>query len=193
MDAPADITALVLCGGESRRFGGADKTFAPLRGVPLLALLVGALPTAWDVICVGPERPLPRAVRWTREQPPGGGPVAGIAAGLAEVDTTYVVLLAGDLPFAGQAAPLLVDALAGAPDLDGVRALDEGGEEQALLAAYRTARLRAAVPAGARDLGVRRTLAGLRCGALAVPAHAAWDVDTAEDLTRAARGPTLEE
>ena len=34
-----------------------------------------------------------------REQPPGGGPVAALRAGLAEGPTDVVVLLAGDLPF----------------------------------------------------------------------------------------------
>lgn len=187
MDGMPQATAIVLCGGQSRRFGGTDKTQAPVHGEPLLARLVRTLPPDWDVVCVGVARPLPRAVRWAREDPPGGGPVAGIAAGLAQVATPYVVLLAGDLPFAGEAAAALVAALAAEPtSVDGVRALDGEGEEQALLAAYRTARLRAAVPAGARDVGVRRTLAGLTCATLAVPAHAAWDVDTAEDLARVA-------
>lgn len=180
-----EVTAVVLCGGQSRRFGGTDKTRAMLGDESLLARLVRTLPTQWDLVCVGVQRPLPRAVRWTREQPPGGGPVAGIAAGLAEVATPYVVLLAGDLPFAGEAAATLIAALAAAPArLDGVRALDESGEEQALLAAYRTDRLRAVVPQEARDKSVRHTVAGLTCTGIAVPAHAAWDVDTAEDLAR---------
>lgn len=180
-------TAIVLCGGSSRRFGGTDKTRAPLHGESLLARLVRNLPAELEVVCVGPVRPLPRAVRWTREDPPGGGPLAGIAAALPHVHTPYVLLLAGDLPFAGEAAGLLLAALAAAADrVDGVRALDEDGEEQALLCAYRTERLRAAVPAGARDQGVRRTLAPLTCARIAVPPHAAWDVDTTADLDRAA-------
>ncbi|MCO5308337.1 MAG: nucleotidyltransferase family protein [Austwickia sp.] len=196
----ADVTAVVLCGGRSRRFGGGDKTQAPLGGADVLARLLASLPTGWDVICVGPARPVPRPVRWVREEPPGGGPVAGIRAGLASMAletreagvvgpaTPYVVLLAGDLPFAGPAAAALVaDLRAAPPEVDGVRALDEQGEAQALLAAYRTHRLLAAVPREARDLGVRRTLAGLTCRTRAVPAPAAWDVDTAADLDRAAQ------
>lgn len=191
----ADVTAIVLCGGQSRRFGGADKTRAVLGGTSLLDRLLDGLPTDWPVVCVGPERPLDpepwrtpaRAVQWTREDPPGGGPVAGIDAGLARVGTPYVVLLAGDLPFGAVGVQPLVAALRAAPAAtDGVRALDGAGEEQPLLAAYRTARLREAVPVGARDVGVRRTLRGLRCATQPVPAHAARDVDTVADLARAA-------
>ena len=182
-----EVTAIVLCGGRSRRFGGGDKTRADFGGEPMLARLVRGLPGDWAIVCAGPERPLPRQVAWAREEPPGGGPVAGLAAGLARVHTPYVVLLAGDLPFGAEAAPALVAALRAAdPRLDGVRALDAGGEEQALLAAYRTARLAAVVPAGARDVSVRRTLAALACGALDVPARAAQDVDTVDDLRRLA-------
>lgn len=182
-----DVTAILLCGGTSTRFGGGDKTAADLRGIPLLARLVRSLPAGWRVVCVGPERPLPRRVEWVREDPPGGGPLAGVAAGLAVTTTPYVVLLAGDQPFAGEAAGALVTALTCSDaESDGVRARDAQGEEQALLAAYRTDRLRAVVPPDARDLGVRRTLAPLTCTAVDVPAHAAWDVDTAADLTRAA-------
>lgn len=200
----AQVSAIVLCGGQSRRFGGVDKTRAVLGGSSLLDRLLTGLPTDWPVVCVGPERPLsvlldatldagpkpPRArtVVWAREDPPGGGPVAGIDAGLARVATPYVVLLAGDLPFAAEEAESLVAALRAAPaTTDGVRALDEGGQEQPLLAAYRTARLRAAVPVGARDVGVRRTLAALSCATHPVPAHVARDVDTVADLARAAQ------
>ena len=38
-------------------------------------------------------------VRYTREDPPGGGPVAALRCGLAEVSAPGVVLLAADLPF----------------------------------------------------------------------------------------------
>ena len=38
---------------------------------------------------VGPERPLPRPVRFVREDPPGGGPAAALVTGLrAALDTS---------------------------------------------------------------------------------------------------------
>ncbi len=107
----ANVTAIVLCGGRSRRFGE-DKTQAALHGRPVLDWLLDSLPGGWDVICVGHERPTTRAgVRWTREDPAGGGPVAALAAGLALVSAPTVVLLGGDMPFAGAAAARLAEDL----------------------------------------------------------------------------------
>ena len=107
----ADVTAIVLCGGRSRRFGE-DKTQAALHGRPVLDWLLDSLPGGWDVICVGHERPTTRAgVRWTREHPAGGGPVAALAAGLALVSAPTVVLLGGDMPFGGAAAARLAEDL----------------------------------------------------------------------------------
>src|SRR5262245_8227421 len=66
-------------------------------GKPLLRNVIDALEAADPVIVVGPERAgLPKVV-WTREIPPGGGPVAALAAGLALVRRPLVAVLAGDL------------------------------------------------------------------------------------------------
>lgn len=201
--------AVVLAGGGSRRWGGRDKTAAELDGRPVLAHVVHGLPAGWPVIVVGPPgHPFARladpvTVRWTREDPPGGGPVAGLAAGLvllpAEVDV--VVVLAGDLPFAGPAVPRLVTALVGSP-ADAVIGVDPGGRQQPLLGAYRAATLRAALgpgegragtgPAGG-DRGpagrsLRSVLAGLRVEVLPVSAEEAFDLDTPTDLDAAQAG-----
>jgi len=73
---------IVLCGGTSRRLGARDKTRELLGGTTVLDHLLDDLPSQWQVICVGEKRVTHRSVRWCRESPPGGGPVAGIAAGL---------------------------------------------------------------------------------------------------------------
>ena len=80
MPSVAVATALVLCGGGSRRMGS-DKTTATLGGATVLDHLLDGLPADWPLVVVGPERPTRRAVRWTRESPAGGGPVAAVAAG----------------------------------------------------------------------------------------------------------------
>ena len=93
------LTVVVLAGGESRRFGS-DKLAAPLAGTTVLDHLLGSLPQEWAVIAVGEQRPTPRPLTWTREYPPGGGPLAGIAAGLALVTTDLTAVVAGDMPYA---------------------------------------------------------------------------------------------
>ncbi|MDF2091445.1 molybdenum cofactor guanylyltransferase [Knoellia sp. 3-2P3] len=178
-------TAVVLCGGESRRFGS-DKTRADLGGVSVLDAVLSSLPEHWDVLCVGPERPIVRrGVRWTREDPPGGGPVAGLAAALGEVEAPVTVLLGGDMPGAGPVAVELAAALAGVPDADVVAGVDGDGRVQPLLAAYRTAALRAALPDRPAGTPLRRVLDGLRVHRVEVPERASRDIDTPEDLDAA--------
>jgi molybdopterin-guanine dinucleotide biosynthesis protein A len=126
-------------------------------------------------------------VRWTREDPPGGGPVAGLAAALAVVDTPVTVLLGGDMPYAGPVAADLAAALGDVPDADAVAGVDGEGRVQPLLAAYRTSALRAVLPPTAAGTPLRRLLDGLRVERRAVEGRASQDIDTPEDLQRARR------
>ncbi|MFG1738268.1 molybdenum cofactor guanylyltransferase [Micromonospora chalcea] len=98
--------AVVLAGGAARRMGGVDKPARPVGGRPMLHRVLAAVADADQRIVVGPSGPLPDGVRTTREEPPGGGPVAATAAGLALLDpaTTTVALLAADLPLLTAAA-----------------------------------------------------------------------------------------
>ncbi|MGX1613671.1 molybdenum cofactor guanylyltransferase [Micromonospora chalcea] len=98
--------AVVLAGGAARRMGGVDKPGRPVGGRPMLHRVLAAVADADQRIVVGASGPLPDGVRTTREEPPGGGPVAATAAGLALLDpaTTTVALLAADLPLLTAAA-----------------------------------------------------------------------------------------
>jgi molybdopterin-guanine dinucleotide biosynthesis protein A len=166
--------------------GGLDKTRESLAGTTVLDHLLDALPSDWDVICVGEERATSRSVRWCRETPPEGGPVAGIAAGLLAVDASVCVLVGGDMPFAAPAVPTLVEALNAAPGLDALVAVDLDGRTQPLLAAYRCEALRAAIPRepfGARLMAV---VDALVTGTMACEdAQTTLDVDTPEALEQA--------
>lgn len=175
--------ALVLAGGAARRLGGVDKPGLPVGGRTLLDRVLAACADAGTTVVVGPERATERSgLRWTREDPPGGGPVAAVAAGLRYVTAEYVLLLAADLPFLdGRTVNRLLDAL---PEHDGALLVDAGGRDQPLAAAYRTAALRSALaglgdPAG---LPLRRLLGPLRLARLADPDGVSYDCDTWEDL-----------
>jgi molybdenum cofactor guanylyltransferase len=209
-----ETAVVVLAGGSSRRWGGRDKTGVLLGGVPVLEHAVRGLVAALnvdlgDVVVVGPaEHPVrPRlaldrsrmatepgrgtatepapGVRWVREEPPGGGPVAGLAAGVGVLPpaVTLVVVGAGDAPFAGEAVPLLMDALD--EGLDGAIAVDPQGRDQPLLGVYRVAPLRAALPASPADTSLRELVGRLRLARVPVGPRAALDLDTPEDLATA--------
>ncbi|GAB3966148.1 hypothetical protein GCM10027615_12810 [Plantactinospora veratri] len=156
-------------------------------------------------IVVGPDADLPTGVRTTREQPPGGGPVAAVAAGLALLadaappgtsDTGTVALLAADLPLlTSDAVRQLRTALSRAAGADGVVFVDGTGRAQFLCGVWRVAPLRAALGrvAAAHD-GV---LTGTSMRALIVEmtvTELAWrgagpppwfDCDTEDDVRRA--------
>jgi molybdopterin-guanine dinucleotide biosynthesis protein A len=137
--------AVVLAGGTARRLGGIDKTALPMGdGAPALERVLASLAGAAQVVVVGPERAVEGAVRprWTRESPPGGGPLAGLAAGLAALGPVgavdAVVVLAGDLPLVTSA---VVDALVAGcrGEQDAAALVDADGVRQPLAAAYRPA------------------------------------------------------
>ncbi|WP_250284462.1 NTP transferase domain-containing protein [Frankia sp. CiP1_Cm_nod2] len=109
--------AVVLAGGLARRLGGADKPALTIGDQTLLERVLAAVDDARQVVVVGPRRPVAvsRHIVWTRERPPGGGPVAALAAGLGLVGAPLVAVLAADLPFVTAGA---LDALVRAVDDD---------------------------------------------------------------------------
>ncbi len=181
-----EVTAVVLCGGSSRRFGG-DKLGAAIAGRTVLDLLLLGMPASWPVVCVGPRRETPRSVIWTRESPPGSGPLAAVAAGIEQVATLVTVVVAGDMPFAGPSLWHLATALdAAEPDVAAVVGTDAEGYANPLLAAYRTDSLRAAIPVDPSGRAAR-TLLALHHDRMPLSPHQAADVDTRDDLDRLRR------
>ncbi len=132
--------AIVLAGGAGRRLGGADKPALRVGGTTLLDRVLDACAGAGTTVVVGPHRPTARPVTRTVEDPPGGGPVAALAAGLRRTTADLVLLLAADLPFV--TARTVAALLAGVGEADGAVMVDPGGRDQPLLAVYRAGALR---------------------------------------------------
>jgi molybdopterin-guanine dinucleotide biosynthesis protein A len=180
-------SAVVLAGGRAARLGGQAKPQLEVGGRSMLAAVLAATADAADRVVVGPPQPVPPGVRVVREQPPGGGPVAALRAGLAVVGTDVVAVLAADLPFL---TAELVGQLRAALADDGVLVVDDAGRDQLLLGVWRTAALRGALPAAGGPTSMRRVLAPLTARRLrpAVPdgTPPPWtDCDTPADLARA--------
>jgi molybdopterin-guanine dinucleotide biosynthesis protein A len=181
--------ALVLCGGAGRRLGGADKAAVVVGERSLLDRALDAVGAARTTIAVGPTRATARKVTWTIEDPPGGGPVAAIEAGLGLVTAETVVVLGVDFPFV---APVHVARLLAALDGDGARPLgastregaiyvDATGRHQFLVGAYRSVALRAAlVGRAAHGMAVKDLVGGIDLVELDDP-RATQDVDTWAD------------
>jgi molybdopterin-guanine dinucleotide biosynthesis protein A len=125
-------------------------------------------------------------VSYTREDPPGGGPVAALRCGLAEVSAPDIVLLAADLPFLRPVhVTRLLAALAG-PATRGAALLDASGRPQWLVSCWPAAVLRTALIAY-RGNSLRGVLGPLEPVLLPDETAAGepppWlDCDTADDL-----------
>ena len=157
IDALGGYAAIVLAGGAARRLGGAPKPALPVAGRPMLDRVLAAVVDAAPRIVVGPaDLSVPAGVQLTREQPPGAGPVAAAAAGLALVPAgpAEMALLAADLPLlTAQAVAVLRHALAtgagpGSAVGAGVRPgaavyVDAGGRRQNLCGLWQVTALRA--------------------------------------------------
>jgi len=181
----ASYDAVVLAGGSGRRLGGVDKPGLRVGERALLDRVLGAVADAERVVVVGPERPTERPVTWAREQPPGGGPVAALAAGLPLVTGPVVALLAADLPFLD--AVTVARLRMAVESADGALLVDDEGRDQLLVGMWRTAALRAVLPVevtGARLGAVLGQVPAVRLSVETRPAP--WfDCDTEADLTTA--------
>jgi molybdopterin-guanine dinucleotide biosynthesis protein A len=188
----AGFDAIVLAGGDARRLGGVDKPAQQVAGVPLLDRALAAVADARRIVVVGPRRAVTREVSWCREEPPGGGPVAAIAAALPQVRSDRVVVLAADLPWI---APAVAPLLAALEVRTAAVLIDGEGRRNVLAAAWRVGALRDAVAALGSPAGrAARTLyQGVTVAE--VPDVGGWgaDCDTWEDLHAARHRPAGDE
>ncbi|HET6625351.1 MAG TPA: NTP transferase domain-containing protein [Nocardioidaceae bacterium] len=182
------LAAVVLSGGGGVRLGGVDKSSIEVGGVTLLERAISATVAAEEVVVVGERVPTTRPVTWAREDPPGGGPAAGLLTGLDAFSRPPELLcvLAVDMPRVTPSTVVrLVDAVAADPSVDGAMLVDEAGRRQVLAAVYRYGALVSARPADREQehgMSIRRLVARLRVAEVAAVGKEARDVDTWEDL-----------
>ena len=188
------LGAILLAGGRATRVDGAVKPLFEVGGTTLLerALTAARGAGAERITVVGPVLAEIPDVTWVREDPPHGGPAAAVVAALAswpDAAPEWTLVLACDLPRAGDAAALLRESAALTPSgVDGLCLADETGRPQWLTALYRTAPLRRAasrLPDGGRDAPVRALVDDLAIAVVADRDGRSRDVDTWEDLRRA--------
>jgi molybdenum cofactor guanylyltransferase len=199
------VTAVVLAGGRSTRFG-ADKLAVAHRGRPLLhhALAAAGECCGRVVVVIAADReagPLTdldalslaagRPVRIARDPAPAEGPLVGAASGLAITATDLALVVGGDMP---ELVPAVLAELLDHLQTSGrdAAALDDGGGMRPLPSALRTRPARAAAASliAAGERSVRALLHALQV--LSVD-RASWsrfdprartlrDIDTVADL-----------
>ena len=100
---PADITAVILAGGQGRRMGGRDKGLLEFEGRPLIAILIEKLERQSVGIVINANRNLPAYGSYgypvVRDRLDDyQGPLAGFASAMAIVDTDFILTLPCDGP-----------------------------------------------------------------------------------------------
>lgn len=188
MTTPRRLAAVILSGGGGVRLGGVDKGSIEVHGRTLLEHALAATAEADEVVVVGPEVPTTRPVTWTIEEPAGGGPAAGLLAGLdaLAVRPDLVCVLAVDMPrFSAATLDRLVDVLTDAgPAADAACLVDEEHRKQWLAGVYRYEALTGARPGSrsAHGLSIRRLMLPLRIVGVPAVGSEARDLDTWKDL-----------
>jgi molybdopterin-guanine dinucleotide biosynthesis protein A len=211
----SEVVAIVVAGGAARRLGGVLKPAVPVAGVRMLDRVLAAVSPAARAVVVGPpELSVPAYATRTREDPPGGGPVAALVAGLAAATGPLpagagrgvrgirdercriheVVLLAADLVLLdGAAIGALLAALRADDRADGVVYVDVDGRRQWLCSAWRWPALGARLDDYATARGgiggapLREALGSLRIVELRSDREPPpwFDCDTDDDVARA--------
>src|SRR5688572_11287108 len=127
----ANVSALILAGGQATRMGGGDKRLLVVEGETIFARQVAVLaPRVAEILVAAPHDI--SGHRTVRDEVAGAGPLAGVAAGLAAARTPWLLVLAGDMPYVtGE----LVDRLVARAEEGGVAAVGvrHGGLPQPLL------------------------------------------------------------
>ncbi|HWD61912.1 MAG TPA: NTP transferase domain-containing protein [Humibacter sp.] len=201
-DASPTIDAIILAGGRASRLDGVDKPALIVGGARLVdrAIAAAGVLAADAIVLVGPHRARTAApdtaalLIAVREDPPFGGPVAALAAGLTKVTATFILLLAADLPHVELAVDRLatmIENVAGGSEpentaADGLVLVDAAGRDQWLTGIYRAESLRSAIgglPAGSTNAPLHAVMRCLRLER--IPDHGSTvDIDTWDDAER---------
>jgi molybdopterin-guanine dinucleotide biosynthesis protein A len=198
-DVTLSFDAVVLAGGRGSRLGGTDKAAIPLRGARLVDRVSSAAKRAGAgrIVVVGPGHTAAPGCIAVREDPPGSGPLAAVAAALPSIDAAWTMLLPCDLRHPDAVCRALLEALPeilpsglalGAEPLDGMLLRDEHGRRQWLAGLYSSEALRRGALALGDDLAgrpLRLIFEGARLREVEVSDGLAADIDTPVDLAQA--------
>ncbi|MEZ4358535.1 MAG: molybdenum cofactor guanylyltransferase [Kofleriaceae bacterium] len=155
----ARVTGLILAGGRARRLGGRNKALLRVGGVTMIDRVTAIVRPRVAELYVSVAEP----ATWTDlptvlDDPPGQGPLAGIAAGLARAPG-WLLAVAVDMPhLRGELLDLLLERAAEEP-MAGAVAFRLGGLPEPLVALWSAS----ALPVVARRLarGARKVAAAL--------------------------------
>jgi molybdenum cofactor guanylyltransferase len=97
------MTAVVLAGGKSRRFGGEDKAFAMVGNVPMIRSVIDKLKVVFENILVISNSP-EKYGKWqdvsvASDIVKNAGPLGGIHSGMKNSKTPCIFVVSCDMPY----------------------------------------------------------------------------------------------
>jgi molybdenum cofactor guanylyltransferase len=98
------VSAIILCGGKERRFGGRNKAFVSVGGRNVIDRVIETLCLLSEqiILVTSPEKDIPLSqdnIKVVRDEFPGKGPLGGTYTGLLAADSEYAVVVGCDMPF----------------------------------------------------------------------------------------------
>jgi molybdenum cofactor guanylyltransferase len=195
----ADVTGIVLAGGQGRRMGGVDKGLVELAGKPMVAHVLDRLaPQVADVLINANQNGERYAAFGCPVVPDavGGfaGPLAGLHAGLARAARDYVATVPCDSPFlpADLVARLLTALVGADAQLAVARTFDQPHPVFCVVRRDVLPHLEAFLTGGGRKIDAWYSTLRVVEVAFDDEADAFRNINTADELTaaEAARGPS---
>ncbi|MFH0842460.1 MAG: molybdenum cofactor guanylyltransferase [Bacteroidota bacterium] len=97
------ISAAILAGGDSMRFGGITKPNIVIEGIPIIIRILTTIREMFPEIILVTNKPEEfnqyRDIKVTEDIIPGAGPIGGVHAALSVSSNEAVFVFAGDMPF----------------------------------------------------------------------------------------------
>lgn len=183
MNQTQALGAVILAGGTAARMGGADKASIELHGRTLLSYALDAVIDAGEVVVLGEWVHTTRPVTFTREDPPLGGPAAGLLHGLASFARrpAQLVVLAVDMPFVSMGTVSRLRAAA--TGHEGAVLVDDTDHRQLALLLDTAALERVRPPLGDEfGMPLHRLFADLDLAGVPAIEQEAHDIDGWDDL-----------
>lgn len=178
------FSGVVLAGGTAARMDGVDKASVELHGRTLLELALDAFLDADEVVVVAPDSvPTSRPVTFVCEDPPRGGPVAGLLTGVDALvrRPRLIGVLAVDMP---RVTPATLRRLRQAAEGHDGAFLHGGDGRRQLAGVIDARRLDDVRPdlEGQHGMALHRLLAPLRLAEVISSGDEAVDIDSWGDL-----------